>query len=816
MAAPEDRSDEAPGPECLSPDSSQLSTNIEAEVLQLLQTPESVPSLVPCSMVALAGTMPDSVQAACGPVRGAGPDTLGDHPGQHRGKQVTAALITPDTEHDKKAPVRIVKEESNKAEAQAICVLSSQSTASKISEPDAPQAKIQPVPILPPATQNRQTGARGSRNFFMIKKMCAQLTDSQILSFKHEAVKRILQAENTISSSGLSKMRVKILARLVSQLDTAMKLEVLRHFLSDTHGQLELAVAWLYQEYCKYLSDGDDQGYQECLIAMLTGLQDRPDLNDGIFSKVVLGAPMLTDSALEVIRNYCEGEGHSYLGMATLRELIMTRPAHRFQYLHLLLDLSLHEKDKVRQQAIHFIKYLYEKQTLQEYIEIFALNYLQLLVHPNTPSVLFRADKDTEVAVPWTEDTVKQCLYVYLAILPQNHRLIHELASVYAEATAVSKSILRRVIDTPIRCIGMNSPEFLLLIENCPYGAETLVIRCLYILTDNAPPSPELVKCVRALYQKRVPDVRFLIPVLNELSRREVIQALPKLIELKSFVVKDVFNRLLGFSHGDFHSAMPSFTPRDLIIALHDIDTRKCSIKRVIKAINICFMASSVYTPKVLAGVLQQLTNTTPIPVLLMRTVIQALEIYPELASFIMSILTHLIYRQVWKYPKVWEGFIQCCQKTNPQSLWIIMQLPPPQLLSILQTCPDIRAPFLARVRASSLHQLAHVPHSIRAILNAESKRESEKQKALSHDIISRCSVHEKCFKRPRLEEQKRQNIKEKQEEIAEVGMPSLLIDAEKGEPVKAYGEEKSQENSLNYTTETTESSPPDEPLTED
>lgn len=33
------------------------------------------------------------------------------------------------------------------------------------------------------------------------------------------------------------------------------------------------------------------------------------------------------------------------------------------------------------------------------------------------------------------------------------------------------------------------------------------------------PPSPELVKRVRDLYQKRLPDVRFLIPVLNGLDK---------------------------------------------------------------------------------------------------------------------------------------------------------------------------------------------------------------------------------------------------------------------------------------------------------
>lgn len=56
----------------------------------------------------------------------------------------------------------------------------------------------------------------------------------------------------------------------------------------------------------------------------------------------------------------------------------------------------------------------------------------------------------TEVAAPWTEETVKQCLYLYLALLPQNHKLIHELAAVYTEAIADIKRTVLRVIEQPV------------------------------------------------------------------------------------------------------------------------------------------------------------------------------------------------------------------------------------------------------------------------------------------------------------------------------------------------------------------------------
>jgi hypothetical protein len=64
-----------------------------------------------------------------------------------------------------------------------------------------------------------------------------------------------------------------------------------------------------------------------------------------------------------------------------------------------------------------------------------------------------------------------------------------------------------------------------------------------------APPSAELVARVRDLYHTRVSDVRFLIPVLNGLTKKEVIAALPKLIKLNPVVVKEVFNRFVFIAH---------------------------------------------------------------------------------------------------------------------------------------------------------------------------------------------------------------------------------------------------------------------------
>ena len=45
--------------------------------------------------------------------------------------------------------------------------------------------------------------------------------------------------------------------------------------------------------------------------------------------------------------------------------------------------------------------------------------------------------------------------------------------------------------------------------------------------------------------------------------------------------------------------------------------------------------------------VMQQLMEQSPLPMLLMRTVIQALTMYPRLGGFVMNILSRLIMKQI-------------------------------------------------------------------------------------------------------------------------------------------------------------------------
>lgn len=743
MEDDEEKEEPAPmaAPKPAAVPAAQSAIDLTADFLRPLLTPENVANLVLISMVYLPDVMPASFQATYTPVESAGTDAQIKHLARLMATQMTAAGIGPGLEQCKAREDEAGKEDqaeddspnkdglikrkgSSAMMGQAISVVGGYTEKPPTAE--VPAVKRLPEPILPSA-QTKMAGAGGRKKVFRLADVVQPLSDSQIGILSSKAVKRILHSERAVTQSGMSHVRVKLLSRLATQFEGMMKEDVLEYILEDIRSRSDLAFSLLYQEYNSYLSQlpaGLLDSYDRCLYTLLSGLQEKPEQRDGLFTKLVLEAPIITESALEVIRRYCEDESRVYLGMTTLKELIIKRPSRQFQYLHVLLDLSSHEKEKVRSMALAFLKRMYEKDHLRDYIEKFALNYLQLLVHPNPPSLLFGADKDTEVAAPWTEETVRQCLFLYLSLLPLNHRLVHELASVYTEAIADIKRSVLRAIEQPIRGMGMNSPELLLLVENCPKGAETLVTRCLHILTDKVPPSPELVERVRDLYHKRVPDVRFLIPVINGLEKGEVIQALPKLIKLNPIVVKEVFNRLLGTQHGEGSSSVSPLTPGDLLIALHNIDSTKCDMKSIIKATNLCFGEKNVYTSEVLAVVMQQLMEQSPLPMLLMRTVIQSLTMYPRLGGFVMNILSRLIVKQVWKYPKVWEGFVKCCQRTKPQSYSVLLQLPAAQLAAVFERCPEMRTPLLQHVLSFTPHQQAHIPPSIMAVLEAHKKPE--------------------------------------------------------------------------------------------
>ncbi|KAJ8940017.1 hypothetical protein NQ314_010848 [Rhamnusium bicolor] len=527
------------------------------------------------------------------------------------------------------------------------------------------------------------------------------------------SVKRLLYSDKPASKL----LHQKVVTTLATCFSKVVRDAVLTFLLSDLRSNVNTALAWLFDEYSimqgfarvpPLRREGKiDDSYNLLLCSFISICS-----NDAlILSRLLLEAPMVTDEALIEIRAVCRDERRSGWALGLLRDLTIRKPPKQLTFLNALLSYTTYESNTVRDHAIGHVLELHKRFDLRLVIEEFARMNLEFLKLPKPPESLCGVNQGRLKSEIWGDDFIKACLLPYVSLLPANESLIHDLARVYVQTSADIKRIILRLIENPIRSMGMDSVDLLKLVEECPKGSETLVTRVIHILTDKGPPSVQLVQRVRDLYNTRVSDVRFLIPVLNGLTKKEIISALPKLIKLNPVVVREVFNRLLGL-HGD-----SPITPTELLVSLHLIDSNKADLKTVMKATSVCLQEKQVYTQEVLAVVLQQLMDQTPLPTLLMRTVIQALSSYPRLSGFVMNILQRLILKKVWKQKVVWEGFIKCCQRTKPQSFAVLMQLPAPQLTEALNICPDLKQPLREHLLTFTEAQRAHIPSAMQEIV---------------------------------------------------------------------------------------------------
>ncbi|XP_037954721.1 symplekin [Teleopsis dalmanni] len=528
--------------------------------------------------------------------------------------------------------------------------------------------------------------------------------------FLLDAVKRILYAERQCISGGVSAKRRKIVTVIAATFPDNVRYFIFEFIMMDIKQRIDLAFSWLYEEYCLlqgftrhcYVKSENrpDYAYNELLSQIVERIITNCDFKDKILllRRFFLEAPMLPDDALNKLIQMSFTEEYTNYSMELLKDLAIWRPPRKNKLINVLLGFCVHERVDVRERAMDQIIVLYQQhKVLPNRIEDFALQWISHLEKETPPASIFLTEYGRpEVEVAWKEETAKICLGVLLKLLPCNTKLfLKKLSEVFAITTQDLKRTILRSIDSAIKKLGPENQELLNLIEQCPKGVETLLIRMIYILTDRVYPiNTELVRHARDMYSNKVKDARVLIPVLSGLTRQEILIALPKFLKLNQVVVREVFNRLLGIG-AEYANQRVATTPPEILVALHTIDLSVCDLKSVLRGTSICLSEKDVYTQEVMIGVLQQLVEVVPLPTLLMRTIIQSLTLYPTLANFVLNLLQRLILKQVWRQKVIWEGFLKCIQRLKPQSLPVLLHLPAKQLVDALQQCPDLRVPLL-------------------------------------------------------------------------------------------------------------------------
>ncbi|KAI8557021.1 hypothetical protein RHMOL_Rhmol05G0301600 [Rhododendron molle] len=546
------------------------------------------------------------------------------------------------------------------------------------------------------------------------------------------AFTRIVEAYKQIATAGGSCVRFALLGCLgiefPNEVDPWKILQ--KHIFLDytNHEGHELTLRVLYRLFGEAEEDRDlfssttaTSAYEMFLLTVAETLRDSFPASDKSLSRLLGEAPYLPKSIFKLLESLCcpgssnkDGELQTgdrvTQGLSAIWSLILLRPPIR--------DVCL----KV---ALQVANKLYPLSSIAQQIEDFGKEMLYAISHGD--HTIDRVDgngselqKDSNLEKPSAEqlslesvtknissDTsescisqkmssssltdAQRCMSLYFALCTKKHSLFREIFYVYKSTSDTVKQAIHGQIPILVRTIGSSS-ELLETISDPPTGSEHLLMQVLNTLTDGTVPSSELILTIRKLYDTKVKDVEILVPVLSYLPKDEVLRIFPHLVNLPL----DKFQAALG------------------------------RILQVTDACNACFEQRQIFTQQVLAKVLNQLVEQIPLPLLFMRTVLQAIGAFPALVEFIMEILSRLVSKQIWKYPKLWVGFLKCAHLTKPQSFSVLLQLPPTQLENALNKMAALRAPLIAY--ASQPNIRSPLPRSVLAVLGIVSEPQNSSQ----------------------------------------------------------------------------------------
>ncbi|KAL0875065.1 hypothetical protein Bca101_024770 [Brassica carinata] len=611
---------------------------------------------------------------------------------------------------------------------------------------------------------------------FVLPKISApvvNLSDEEKDSLQKLVFLRIVEAYKQVSMSGGSQLRFSLLAHLgveyyclffdfhdaflfipvkyvlvatnfPSELDPWKMLQ--EHILSDylSHEGHELTVRVLYRLYGEAEAEQDffssttaASAYESFLVAVAEALRDSFPPSDKSLSKLLGDSPFLPKSVLKLLESFCCPESGDKVekdlpsgervtqGLSAVWSLILTRPGIRNDCLKIALQSTVHHLEEIRMKAIRLVaNKLYSLSFITQQIEEFAKGKLfsvvscissergdaETLSNDCVKSVSGAGMDSSSEATSVTE--AQRCLSLYFALCTKKHALFVHVFSIYKDASDPVKQAIHRQIPILVRTMGSSS-ELLKIIADPPSGSENLLMQVLQTLTEGAKPSSELIHTIRKLFDTRIKDVEIIFPILPFLPRDDVLRVFPHMVNLPMEKFQVALSRVL---QGSSQSG-PVLSPSEVLIAIHSIDPARDGIplKQVTDACNTCFAQRQTFTQQVLAGVLNQLVQQIPLPMLFMRTVLQAIGAFPALSDFILEILSRLVSKQIWKYPKLWVGFLKCAQSTQPQSYKVLLQLPPTQLGNALTKISSLRAPLAAHASQPDIQ--SSLPRSTLAVL---------------------------------------------------------------------------------------------------
>ncbi|OIV96622.1 hypothetical protein TanjilG_28479 [Lupinus angustifolius] len=580
-----------------------------------------------------------------------------------------------------------------------------------------------------------------------------ELSKEQESKVKNIAHRQIIESYKHLHGTDCQQFSMSLLARLVAQIDDDNDFLVMlqKHILEDhVRKGHELVMHVLYHLHSLMTLDSagcsSSSGvlYENFLLGVAKSLLESFPASDKSFSRLLGEVPLLPESALTILNDLCYSDIIDHdgkiirdiervtQGLGAIWSLILGRPQNRQACLGIALKCAVHSQDEIRAKAIRLVtNKLFQLSYISEDVEKFATNMLLSAVqHEVSDTGLLQSGRTAQNAeaevesmeisgtskVP--ESTISEnesarvaksmpqsvpsisfsdaqrLISLFFALCTKKPSLLWIVFNVYWQAPKTVKQAFHRHIPILVRALGQSHSELLQIISDPPRGSENLLTLVLQILTQETTPSPDLISTVKHLYETKLRDVTILVPLLSSLSKKEVLPIFPRLVDLPL----EKFQRALALIlQGSAHTG-PALTPVEI--------TDACSA---------CFEQRTVFTQQVLAKALNQMVDQSPLPLLFMRTVIQAIDAFPTMVDFVMEILSKLVTKQVWRMPKLWAGFLKCVYQTQPHSFHVLLQLPPPQLESALNKHAYLRGPLASYANQPTVK--SSLPRSTLAVL---------------------------------------------------------------------------------------------------
>merc|ERR1719315_416128 len=443
----------------------------EKFILTRLSDPWFATELVLVSMSMLPSVMPPHFNNTYTPIAAAGTEGQVKHVSRLLATQLTNAGLGPGVHQvEERRQSTVEPEDEDEETAARISTVVGMTTDRDVDSNDKPKVKLTPAGL---------TSRKGrSGKTLKLSEITKPLSDGAKKTMILNAVQRILKAEKAAVIGGISGVRNKIITTLAATFSADIKGVLLDFIFSDLASRADLAFSWLFEEYCFYQGfnrtatltkrmAGDDTAYNEILCSLIKGVSLRPDLaqtdRDAIMRRLYLESPIITDEAISLLKQFCQGEGGAgaLTGVNLMKDLVMKRPTKQLNFLNSILEFCSHEDTAVRDTALGTVTQLYDRGELTNIIEEYSVMYLRFLLLARPPDMLFGDDRGRPVVVAsWTEEMVRVCVHLYLAILPRSQKLLTHLAEVYTATTGDIKRTILRILEPPIGDFGyQNNPH---------------------------------------------------------------------------------------------------------------------------------------------------------------------------------------------------------------------------------------------------------------------------------------------------------------------------------------------------------------------